>query len=431
MIKKKKMTVLCAVCAMLAFLAAFAAAEPAEAKQKAAWNYKKTLTKTSGAFTYHAYPSKKGKEAWIYKIDIQKKKKPASISIPKKIDGRKVTRIGSKATDPQGEGGVNLFGACIEREHDYSRRAVTNKTIKKIVIPDTVEEIQPSSFCGMIALKSIKIPKKVKALKEETFYACAGLEEVSLPAGLEKLDPAAFQDCPSLKKMGLPKKNKIFRMEGNCVISKKLQKVIYTLPGGQTLSIPEGVKSIGKYALNNCTAPRVEIPASVTEIEGEAFHRPLLGPNTFIKDVAVSADSRTYAKDGQCVYHKLDQSLAVAIPDEKGVLYISEKVESLTNTHSLVNCDANKGAEKVVFPKTLNSVIVPSFSISTIFRNVYFLGETPPRVTNHISGYASLPIFTHVYVPASSEELYRAWYTENHCSVNDVEWHIFQPGSEI
>ena len=53
MIKKKKMTVLCAVCAMLAFLAAFAAAEPAEAKQKAAWNYKKTLTKTSGAFTYH------------------------------------------------------------------------------------------------------------------------------------------------------------------------------------------------------------------------------------------------------------------------------------------------------------------------------------------------------------------------------------------
>ena len=127
-----------------------------------------------------------------------------------------MTRIGSKATDPQGEGGVNLFGACIEREHDYSRRAVTNKTIKKIVIPDTVEEIQPSSFCGMIALKSIKIPKKVKALKEETFYACAGLEEVSLPAGLEKLDPAAFQDCPSLKKMGLPKKNKIFRMEGDC-----------------------------------------------------------------------------------------------------------------------------------------------------------------------------------------------------------------------
>ena len=150
--------------------------------------------------------------------------------------------------------------------------------------------------------------------------------------------------------------------------------------------------------MNNCTAPRVEIPASVTEIEGEAFHRPLLGPNTFIKDVAVSADSRTYAKDGQCVYHKLDQSLAVAIPDEKGVLYISEKVESLTNTHSLVNCDANKGSEKVVFPKTLKSVIVPSFSISAILRNVYFLGETPPRVTNHISGYASLPNFTHVYV---------------------------------
>ncbi len=92
---------------------------------------------------------------------------------------------------------------------------------------------------------------------------------------------------------------------------------------------PEGVKRIGKYALNNCTAPKVEILDSVTEIEGEAFRRPLLGPNTFIKDVAVSADSRTYAKDGQCVYHKLDQSLAVAIPDEKGVLYISEKVESL------------------------------------------------------------------------------------------------------
>ncbi len=427
MIKKK--IVLCAVCAALAVLAAFTAAEPAEAKQKAAWNYKKTLTKTSGAFTYHAYPSKKGKEAWIYRIDIQKKKKPTSISIPKKIEGRKVTWIGAKPKDP--EGGLNLFGVCIEREHDYFRRSVTNKTIKKIVIPDTVEEIRPSSFCGMIALKSVKIPKKVKALKEEIFYACAGLEEVSLPAGLEKLDPAAFQACPSLKRMILPKRNKTFRMEGDCVISKKYQRLVYTLPGGQTLSIPEGVKRIGKYALNNCTAPRVEIPASVTEIEGEAFHRPLLGPSTFIKDVEVSADSRMYAKDGQCIYHKVDRSLAVAIPDKKGVLYISEKVESLTNTHSLVNYNSDKGAEKIVFPKALKSVIVPSFSIVEVFRNVYFLGETPPRVSNHISGYASLPFAEHIYVPASSEALYRAWYKENRCKVDEFYWHTFQPGGEI
>lgn len=429
-LRKNIFTVLCAACAILVLLTVFAAAGTAEAGQKTVWNYKKTLKKASGSFTYHAYPSKKGKEAWVYRIDIKKKGKPSSVTIPKTIEGRKVTCIGAKSKDP--EGSVNLFGASIEREHDYYRRPVTNKTIKKIVIPDTVEEIRPSAFCGMAALKSIKIPKKVTALEEETFYACASLKTVSLPAGLKKLDPAAFQDCPALREMNLPAGNKTFQVKNNCVILKKRKVLVYAFSGGQaTFAIPEGVRRIGKYALNNCTAQKVEIPASVTEIEGEAFDRPMLGSNKFVKDVTVSADSKTYARDGQCIYNKTDQSLAVAIPDEKGVLYISEKVENLTNTHSVVNCDDNVGAEKVVFPKSLKSVIVPSFSSFSSFRNVYFLGETPPRVANYIEGYGSLPTFSHVYVPADSESIYRTWYKENHCGVDKDHWHTFQPCNEI
>lgn len=429
-VKKNIWIVVRVMCVILAFVAVLGVSKTAEAKENAKWNYKKTLKKTSGVFTYHAYPSKKGKEAWIYKIDIKKKKKPASVTIPKKMEGREVTCIGAKIDGDNK--GVNIFGVGIEREHDYYRRSVTNKTIKKVVIPKSVKVIQPSSFCGLAALKSITIPKKVKELKEETFYACAKLEEVNLPVELKKLDPAAFQDCPSLKKMKLSKKNKTYKVEGNCVVLKKNQTLVYALPGDETFVVPNGIERIGKYAFNNCASQKIEISASVKEIEGQAFYRPLLGSIKTIKDVVVSADNQTYAKDGQCIYNKLDQSLSVAIPDENGKLRISDQVHSLTNTHSLVNCDyANEGYEEVVFPSTLELIIAPSFKDLSSARNVYFQGEKPPRVLGRVSGYAALPIFTHVYVPEQSESLYLDWYKENHCHVDKGQWHTFAVDSKI
>ncbi len=125
--------------------------------------------------------------------------------------------------------------------------------------------------------------------------------------------------------------------------------------------------------------------------------------------------------------------LAVAVPDENGCLYISDKVEELANAHSLVNCELYKKAylKKVVLPKTLKSVVAPSFSDLGRSEKVYFTGEEPPKVKKRIEGTASLPIFTDVYVPAGYSKVYRAWYKKNHCGVDRRRWHTFDPNDEI
>lgn len=427
---KKKLQVV--LCVLFASFILIGLADVSEAKQTTTWNYKKTVKKTAGSFTYHAFPSKNGKEAWIYKVKM--KKKASTMSIPKKIGNRKVTRIGNhKNRDAllMSDLTANLFGDLLERCHDFNGSRTTNKSIKKITIPDTVDTIEPTTFFGLASLQSIVIPAKVKELEAETFYGCKNLKTVTLPGNLKKLDVAAFEECPKIRKMKLSSKNKVYEIKGNCVIRKKDHALVYALPGKVSFRIPEGVEVIKEYAFNNCISRTVHIPASVTMIEGHAFEKPLIGQNLHIKDVTISADNRTYARDGQSIYHIADKSLCVAIADEFQAIRISEKVENLTCDYSIVNCDRiNSSISKTIFPKNLKSVMVPYIS-ELAAKKVYFTGEEPPKLLNSLPGWASLPVSCDLYVPEQSIDLYKEWYKQNECHVPDKKWHTFHSVDEI
>lgn len=300
-------------------------------------------------------------------------------------------------------------------------------------IPDTVTVIEATSFYGLSALTSVVIPPKVEVLKEETFYGCRRLKTVTLPANLKKLDVAAFEACPKLKQMRLPSKNKTYKIQGNCVIAKKNQALIYALPGDPVFQIPEGIKSIKKYAFNNCVSQAVHIPASVVKIEGCAFERPY-GQNRYIKDVTVSADNQAYARDGQCIYNIAKKSLSVMMVEESQIARVSSKVEHLDNTYSMVNCDLNNGnMEIVVLPSALKTVRVPAFGKIGEAHNIYFLGETPPEVLNKIPHLLSLPCYLKgLYVPESSLDVYKAWYKQHKCySYVKGEWKTFRSEDEL
>ncbi len=104
-----------------------------------------------------------------------------------------------------------------------------------------------------------------------------------------------------------------YTVRDHCVIANENQALVYALPGNENFQISEGIKIIKQYAFNNCISLTVNIPASVTEIEGKAFERPLLGQNEYIKDVTVSAKNQVYAQDGRCIYNTAKKSLSVVI----------------------------------------------------------------------------------------------------------------------
>lgn len=427
---KKKLQIV--LCMLFAAFILIGLADVSEAKQTTAWNYKKTMKKTVGSFTYHAFVSRNGKEAWIYKAKMNKKS--TTMSIPKKLGGKKVTRIGNRKNRDAllvADLTANIFGDLVERCHEFDGSPATNKTIKKITIPNTVDTIEPTTFFGLAALQSIVIPPKVKELEAETFYGCKNLKTVTLPSNLKKLDVAAFEECRKLKKMKLSSKNKTYEIKGDCVIQKKDNALVFALPGKEVFQIPEGVEIIKEYAFNNCVSRTVNIPASVIKIEGSAFEKPLTGQSLYIKNVTVSENNRIYARDGQCIYNIADKSLSVVMAEEANVIRISDKVENLTSPHSIVNYDrANNSISKTIFPKNLTSVMLPYIS-ELAGNKVYFRGEVPPKVLNHLSGWASLPIYCDIYVPEQSIDLYREWYKDNKCNIPQNKWHTFHSEDEI
>ena len=427
--KRKVLTVLCI---MLFALFIVAAPDVYAAAKSNAWDAGKKEIEVKGAFTFYSHPSKDGKEAWIYNIKI-KGKKNKSLSIPKTIRGKKVTRLGTP-DDMREELCITLFGGHIEPWHDYDasyNNAAT--TLRSIKIPDTVEVIENSSFSGLNSLKTIKLPKKIKEIGRYVFYGCDSLKTVVLPDNLKKIDNSAFWDCPSLQNFKISKKNKKFEVRGNCLIRKKNRDLVFAVTAGREFKVPDGVKRITSYAFGSSMSPAIHIPASVIKMEKAAFSMDPWGDNMNIKDVVVSENNLVFGRDGQCIYKKSDNSLAVAIADEKRELRISELVTKLTPDISLVNCDIfrNGFLEKVVYPSGLKYVTAPGFDVLRA-RNVYFTGSVPPEVSDpNEEGLEKLPNYCHVYVPEAYEEAYKEWYrkTVPYCEIHG--WHTYNPETGI
>lgn len=451
--KKTKLSVLLCTAAMV--LTIFGTKEVKAVEQDTVWNYEKQITETAGAFTYHAYLSEDETEVWIYKIDIDKSKKHSLVSIPETMNDKSVTRLGyTKETfnpydymddidtyvseldyyddlsivESWADLNKNLFDGFVvvwdKADGSYDGRL---DGIKEIVIPSSVEVIQPGTFAGLDKVTAITIPKKVTEIKEETFFGCDSLETIKLPANLEVIDISALDQCKKLSNIKLSSKNKVYSVKNKCVITKKDKALFYVLSCDGTLKIPEGVKRIKEYALGNTSASKVNIPASVTKIEKGAFHCfAQYQANKKIKNVTVSKKNKVYAKDGQCIYNKKDKSLSIAIADENKVLVVSDKVEKLTQDYSLVN-STEWGLRKVVFPKTLKYAEAGAFGDIPTTKKVYFTGKKPPKMIipeDYDKKYAIIGIFDHVYVPKESEKAYKKWF-KKYDEYDRLRFHTF------
>ncbi len=93
-----------------------------------------------------------------------------------------------------------------------------DQKIKTVIIPNTINFIAKSAFCGCANLTSVKIPDSVTSIGISTFAFCNSLTSVTIPDGVKSIGKRAFLLCDSLK----------------------------------SVIIPESVTSIGYYAFYSC-----------------------------------------------------------------------------------------------------------------------------------------------------------------------------------
>ncbi|MDE7106743.1 MAG: leucine-rich repeat domain-containing protein [Clostridiales bacterium] len=211
---------------------------------------------------------------------------------------------------------MSLTMELITNKNEYKIKKCV-KASGDIVLPQMynglpVTEIGIMAFGGFNDITSVTIPMGVVWISHSAFAECANLERVIIPDTVEKIFESSFQCCEKLNTLYIPKyvsfigdsifqqsgmahltvdaANPYYRAEGNCLIRKKDNAVIFanensTIPSDveiieqwaiysdkiETLVIPNDVQKLAKYSISCSNLKRVQIPESVTEIEINAF----------------------------------------------------------------------------------------------------------------------------------------------------------------
>lgn len=222
-----------------------------------------------------------------------------------------VTEIGSNAFDGCSSLKELTIPSGVKSIASYLLRncsALTNVTL-----PSAATEVGPYAFDGCSSLRELTLPSRLTKLGEYALSRCDALGSVTLPSAVTEIGSAAFYHCDGLTAVSIPESvtnigenaflrcgRLVFARYGGGLylgnpenpylaligassenaVSMTVHPDAYVIADGalrgcgslQELTIPEGVKYIGKEAFYGCAAlETVAIPASSGLLGRNAF----------------------------------------------------------------------------------------------------------------------------------------------------------------
>ncbi len=205
-------------------------------------------------------------------IVLKYKGSSASVTIPSKIDGKKVVKIAKTAFNK-----------------NYPNEA--NTTLKSVKIPDTVTAIGSAAFAKCKKLSKVTFGKNVRNIADSVFCECSSLKSVKLPDSLVKLGECCFMtsglkyitipakvrsismntfDCHYLEKISVNKNNKKYSSSNGMLYNKSKSKLLFCPRAIQskTIKVSSSTRVIGTYSLFNIkNATALRLPSKLQKIE--------------------------------------------------------------------------------------------------------------------------------------------------------------------
>ena len=169
---------------------------------------------------------------------------------------------GEPVTDLVFPEGISTIGAYAFAEY---------KGLKSVVIGNDVTSIAEGAFQGCTGLKDVTIGSSVTSVGQYAFRNCTGMQNLVVGNSVNSIGDVTFGNCGDLRSIVVVKGNSKYDSRDNC------NAIIVTntntlLRGCRNTVIPEGIKTIGYYAFENCKGlAYINIPNSVTDINSNAF----------------------------------------------------------------------------------------------------------------------------------------------------------------
>ena len=196
---------------------------------------------------------------------------------------------------------------------------------------DGLETIGSYAFYGCEKLSSISLPDNLKDVGEYTFYECKSLSSISLPSTLESIGYKAFISCSALETVDFSK----------CTALKSIGEDAFNgCSSIKSLSLPEGLETIGIRAFTGCTSVEsVFIPSTVTTWGGTDNAREPYGNDdaggafkgcTSLKTLTLAEGLRSL---GPCAFKDCTSLTGVTLPSSLETLYygVFKNCASLTS----------------------------------------------------------------------------------------------------
>lgn len=224
------------------------------------------------------------------------------------------------------------FGFCISLKSIALRDGLTYigrqafhncVALQSLTVPSTVNSIGPFAFYNCSGLRSLVLRNGLQEILNSAFGGCTSLTRVSIPASVTYIAPAAFAECTSMQLFSVSTANANYcAVNGVLYTADKDTLIAFPNMNTQHYVIPDGVKAIGYEAFSGCTnlqsvvipdglsfidfrafygssLSTVEIPASVTHIDGSVF-----GSCHQLVSIQVDDDNPAFVSDDGVLYSR-------------------------------------------------------------------------------------------------------------------------------
>lgn len=143
---------------------------------------------------------------------------------------------------------------------------------KDAVIPDdgSVEIIGEEAFGWELGLTELILPEGVKFMRNSSFFGFDDIEYLHLPSTFEGFDEYALIDCFDLKKITVAEGNPYYYVAGNCLIDRRTDTVILGI-GTSVIPNDGSIKHIGDRAFAHLAIESITIPEGVISIGSNVF----------------------------------------------------------------------------------------------------------------------------------------------------------------
>lgn len=282
---------------------------------------------------------------------------------------------------------VNVLGTININNIYYKILSTTNKTIGVTFAGEKADAVA-DEYKGSVVIPATVTRSGVKytvtEICDSAFMNCANLESVTIPEGVTSIGKYSFLYCKKLK-IKLPSTIRNIKLGAfwDCISI-------------DTITLPEGMTTIGNYAFNGCTGiTSVTLPSSLTSIGAYAFRGcygiteiiipgkvTSIGEDAFIncKNLAtVTVERETPATAGATTFSGLPTNAVLYVPTLSSV----NSYKSATGWSVFKTVKNNK--------LVVDGIYYNITSTTNKTAEVTFAGATANEVANEYSGKVVIP----------------------------------------